>query len=77
MEKKNDAANFQINTGSDDDSKDGSDSTSSFRFVTVNLKKLNKHNDNKNDDNVDQRSTDNTSPLKKRHFKSEKKFRDY
>ena len=77
MEKKNAAANFQINTGSDDDSKDGNDSTSSFRFVTVNLKKLNKHNDNKNDDYVDQRSTDNTSPLKKRHFKSEKKLRDY
>ena len=74
---KNDAANSQINTGSDDDSKDGNDSTSSFRFVTVNLTKLNKHNDNKNDDYVDQRSTDNTSPLKKRHFKSEKKLRDY
>ena len=77
MGKKNDATNFQINTGSDDYSKDGNDSTSSFRFVTVNLTKLNKHNDNKNDDYVDQRSTDNTSPLKKRHFKSEKKFRDY
>ena len=37
--KKNDAANFQINTGSDDDSKDGNDSTSLFRFVTVNPKK--------------------------------------
>ena len=77
MGKKNDAANFQINTGSDDDSKDGNDSTSLFRFVTVNPKKLNKHNDKKNDDYIDQRSTDTTSPLKKRHFTIEKKLRDY
>ena len=62
--KKNDAGNLSINTGLDDDSRDGNDNTSSSIFVDVNLTKLIKHNDGNNDDNIDQRLTDNSSPLK-------------
>ena len=66
--KKNDAGNLSINTGLDDDSRDGNDNTSSSIFVDVNLTKLIKHNDGNNDDNIDQRLTDNSSPLKKTSF---------